>query len=100
MIFLVGHGFEKGVLENFTQVTDDSTMINDCQGLVVLENAQIGNGILEHFVKFKKPICLIGSGTQALLDTRPITGDWIFRDYCITCVFTINLAAKQGLGSL
>ncbi|KAI8904397.1 hypothetical protein EDD86DRAFT_194898 [Gorgonomyces haynaldii] len=60
----------------------------DWHGLVIPDQLGLDCDILfifDYFIKFKRPICMIGSGTEILLKTRPKIGeDWLFKDTCMT----------------
>ncbi|KAL2914448.1 Glutamine amidotransferase-like class 1 domain-containing protein 1 [Polyrhizophydium stewartii] len=49
---------------------------------------------LEYFVKFRKPVCLIGAGAAALFSTEPDPGEqWLLRKYSLTA--PSNLSAVR-----
>ena len=86
--------FDNEAKSDFEQLNyiDIMTKIHEYQGLVIPDGmghyhdqSEELAALLESFVKFKKPICMIGTGTAALLSTRPkVEQGWIFEHYSLT----------------
>ncbi|KAI8924393.1 hypothetical protein BC831DRAFT_465746 [Entophlyctis helioformis] len=60
-------------------------VVPDGQGFYFEPHSASVRAFLEYFVKFKRPICLIGGGTAALLSTEPPAGEhWFLRKCALT----------------
>ncbi|KAJ8325859.1 Glutamine amidotransferase-like class 1 domain-containing protein 1 [Batrachochytrium dendrobatidis] len=91
---------KKNILSNPLSLEDLDPAIENYSGLVVPDAdgfyfehcCQKIHSFMEYFLKFKKPICMIGSGTAVLFSTEPKTGDmWIFRKFALTAPSNVSL---------
>ncbi|KAH9246105.1 hypothetical protein BASA81_016382 [Batrachochytrium salamandrivorans] len=67
-------------------------VVPDADGFYFEPQSPAIHSFLEYFLKFRKPICLIGSGTAVLFSTEPNTGDmWMFRRHALTAPSNLSL---------
>lgn len=53
--------------------------------------------LISSFVKFKKPICFLGTGCGALLATKPnLDETWLFGDYSLTAPSNLDLLRTKS----
>lgn len=66
--------------------------LNAYCGLIVPDGGGFGRSslltrVLDHFVSFRLPVCLIAHGTSCLLETEPLLGSgWLLAGYSLTSV--------------
>ncbi|KAH6568022.1 hypothetical protein BASA62_005699 [Batrachochytrium salamandrivorans] len=72
--------------------TTTGFVVPDADGFYFEPQSPAIHSFLEYFLKFRKPICLIGSGTAVLFSTEPNTGDmWMFRRHALTAPSNLSL---------